>query len=352
MSHLTPKENLLRLMSGEIPEWVPSYSYYGPHPGVDEPPPNMSIMNSALMGGRGPMGRGGTPGDFKDMWGVPFESVDMVGGFALPKPGHFILDDITKWRDIIKTPDISGVDWEKSAKEDLERLPYSRETSALFYGPSGLGFFQTLMSFMGFNEGLCAMSEEPEEVKELLAYMHEFYYGIAVKYIEYVKPDVLQLTDDTASERAPFISPAMFREFLLPLYDDYARLARNRGIPINFHNCGRSQPFFDDLVRIGVTSWEPVQLSNDLVEIKKKFGRRLVLGGGWEARGHLLDPNVTDEEIRQSVRDAIDAYAPGGGFMFAGSFTPGSRDDQVARHKNEVMQKEVYEYGRTFYNKG
>ena len=350
MAHLTPKENLLRLFSGEIPEWVPSYSYYGPFPGVDEPPPNMSVMNSYMMGNRPPRGETPPGGTFKDMWGVTCVAVEAVGGFALPEPGNFILDDITKWRDVIKAPDISGIDWEKSAKEDLERLPYSRDVSALFYGPSGLGFFQTLMSFMGFNEGLCAMSEEPEEVKELFAYMHNFYFGIAVKYIEYVQPDVLQLTDDTASERAPFISPDMFREFLLPIYDDYARLARNRGIPINFHNCGRSEPFFNDLVRIGITSWEPVQLSNDLHEIKKKFGRRLVLGGGWEARGNLLDPNISDEEIRQSVRDAIDAYAPGGGYMFAGAFTPGSRDDQVAAHKNEVLQKEVFEYGRTFYH--
>lgn len=348
MAHLTPKENFLRLMSGEIPEWVPAYSYYGPLPGVDEDPPNMSVMNSALMGERGTAGRvlGGT---FKDLWGVPFESVEAVGGFALPKPGYFILDDIFNWRDVIKAPDVSSVDWEKTAKSDLEKLPYSRDNVALFYNPAGLGYFQTLMSFMGFNEGLCALYEEPEEVKALFDYMHEFYYSIAVEYIEYVQPDILQLTDDTASERAPFISPEMFRELFLPYYDDFARLARNRGIPINFHNCGKSGVFFNDLVRIGINSWEPVQLSNDILEIQKKFGRSLVIGGGWEGRGRLLDPDVTDDEIRESVRAAMDAYAPNGGYMFAGSFTPGSTNDERAKHKNEVLHREVRDYGRTFY---
>lgn len=345
MAHLTPKENLLRLLSGEIPEWVPSYSYYGPLPGVDADPPNMGVMNSVLMGERGArMG-----GDFTDIWGVPFKSVEAVGGFALPEPGRFILDDIMKWRDVIKAPDVSAVDWEKAAKADLEKLPFSRDNVALFYGPSGLGYFQTLMSFMGFNEGLCAMYEEPDEVKALFAYLHEFYMGVAVKYIEHVNPDVMQLTDDTASERAPFISPEMFREFLLPLYDDFARLARNRGIPINFHNCGKSAVFFNDLTRIGISSWEPVQLSNDIHEVQKKFGRSLVIGGGWEGRGRLLDPDVTDDEIRESVRAAIDAYAPGGGFMFAGAFTPGSTNDESAKRKNEVLQKEVYDYGHKFY---
>jgi len=347
MSHLTPKQNLLRLLSGEIPEWVPSFSYYGSFPGVDEDPPNMALMNSAIRGGMPPRGKI-VIGDFKDIWGVTYESVEAVGGFALPKPGGFILDDIRKWRDVIKAPDLSHIDWERVAKADIENLEYSRDNVALFYSPIN-GYFLLLMAFMGFNEGLCALYEEPEEVKELYDYVHKFYLGVAVKYFEYVKPDVLLIGDDTASERAPFISPEMFRELLLPLYDDFARLARNRGIPICFHNCGKSGVFFNDLVRIGVSAWEPVQLSNDILEIQKKFGRNLVIGGGWEGRGSLLKPDVTDDEIRESVRVAMDTYAPNGGYMFAGSFTPGSTNDEATWHKNAVLQREVYEYGHKFY---
>jgi len=347
MSTLTPKENLLRLMNGEFPEWIPSYCYYGSHPGVDEDPPNMSIRNSVLMGNRANL----TPGtDFTDIWGVTYESVEAVGGFPLPKPGQFILDDIRKWRDVIKAPDFSGVDWEQVAKADLANLSFSRDNVALFYQPGG-GYFQHLMGFMGFTEGLLAMYEEPEEVKALFAYMHEFYLGIATEFIDYINPDILSIGDDTAAERMPFLSPEMYREILLPLYDDFARLGRNRGIPINFHNCGKSEVYFNDLVRIGVTSWEPVQLSNNILEIQKKFGRHLVIGGGWEGRGRLLSPDVTDDEIRESVRVAIDTFAPNGGFMFAGSFTPGSTNDERTKHMNEVLQREVHDYGRQFYKK-
>ena len=346
MAHLTPKENLLRLMNGEIPEWIPSYSYYGSLPGVEEDPPNMSVMNSVLMGNMGP-NRNPAEG-FTNIWGVPFESVEAVGGFALPKPGYFILDDIYKWRDVIKAPDLSNVDWKSVAKADLEKLNYSRDNVALFYNPGG-GYFQLLMGFMGFTEGLCSMISDKEEVKALFDYIHKFYLDIATEFIDYVNPDVLSLGDDTASERAPFLPPDVYRELLLPYYDDFARLGRNRGIPINFHNCGKSGVYFNDLVRIGVTSWEPVQLSNDILEIQKKFGRHLVIGGGWEGRGRLIQSDVTDEEIRESVRVTIDTYAPNGGFMFAGSYTPGSTHDEKTQHWNEVLQKEVYDYGHKFY---
>ncbi|MCL1803750.1 MAG: veratrol--corrinoid protein metyltransferase [Eubacteriaceae bacterium] len=346
MAHLTPKQNLLRLFSGEIPEWVPSYSYYGRLPGVDEDPANMSVGNPALPFRM----ESDEPGVFKNMWGVPYKAVEEVGGFMLPEPNAFIIKDINDWPDIIKAPDLSHVNWEETAKQALEALPYSRETSAMYYGPGG-GYFQMLMGFMGFNEGLMAMYSEPEAVLELFNYLHEFYLPIAQKYIDYVNPDVLSLGDDTASEYAPFISPELFRKLLLPFYDDFARLGRNRGIPINFHNCGKSQVLFNDLVRIGVTSWEPVQLQNDILEVQKKFGRQLVIGGGWEGRGRLTEPDVTDEEIRQSVRDAMDKYAPNGGFMFAAAYTPGSTTDERTAHWNEVLQKEAYDYGRAFYNK-
>ena len=340
MAHLTPKENIMRVMHGEFPEWVPSYSYYGALPGVEEAPPNMSLASSLAMKG---MGGGG-----KTVWGVPMESVDAVGGFALPKPGHFILKDISEWREVIKAPDISGVDWDDIVKKDMEKLNYSRDNVALFLNSNG-GYFQDLMAFMGFTEGLIAMNTEPEEVMELFRYMHKFYITILENYIDRVKPDVLHLSDDTAAEMAPFVSPTMFREMLLPLYDDFARFARNRGIPISFHNCGKCGVFFNDLVRIGVNAWEPVQLSNDILEIQKKFGRNLAIGGGWEGRGRLVADDVTDEEIRESVRVAINTYAPNGGFFFAGAYTPSAIDDPVTRHRNEVLQREVYDYGHKFY---
>jgi hypothetical protein len=310
---------------------------------VDEEPPNMSVMLAPLMGDMM------TPGG-ADLWGVPYESVPLVGGFSLPKPGVFILKDIRKWRDVVKIPEkLKDMDWKAVAEDAMKHLPYSRDRVSLWYGPSGLGFFMEMMGLMGFTEGLCAWYEEPEAVKEMFDYMHQFYLSVCRQVIDIIDPDVISLADDTAAERAPFISREMYREFLIPLYDDYARFARNRGIPIDMHNCGKSGVFFEDLTRIGVSAWEPVQLSNDIKAIQKKMGRQLVIGGAWEGRGRLIEPDVTDEEIRESARVCLDTYARDGGFMFAGAYTPGGLNDERTAHWNAVLQKEVYDYGHTFY---
>ena len=72
--------------------------------------------------------------------------------------------------------------------------------------------------------------------------------------------------------------------------------------------------------------------------------------GGWDANGRLADPEVTDEEIRQSVRDSMDLLAPGGGYCFCGGYLGPVDDPEVAR-KNAVVMDEVETYGRAFYKK-
>ena len=107
---LTEKENLLMTLRGEVPEWVPRNMY--PSPG--HPPASAGCGPSFLNARRTPQGG-------FDIWGVEFVTTKDTGGMAIPKPGKFILDDITKWRDVIKAPDISDIDWETMAKKD----PYS-----------------------------------------------------------------------------------------------------------------------------------------------------------------------------------------------------------------------------------
>jgi hypothetical protein len=330
-------------MNGEVPQHVVLYSYYGQLAGVPEPPPSMGVGLAPLGGNRANSERP------TDLWGVPYTSVEEVGGFSLPTPNDFILEDITKWRDVIKVPEhVKNVDWKAAAEEALKNLPFDRETTSLWYGPGG-GTFMNLMNMMGFTNGLCAMLEEPDEVKELFQFFFDFYMPIAKQVIDVIKPDVISLGDDAASERNPFISPLMYREFLIPIFREYAYLAVERGLPVNMHLCGRGEDFIPDLIRIGVNCWEPVQLSNDIESLQARYGRSLVIGGGWEGRGRLTEMDVTDEEIRLSVREAFDKYARNGGYMLAAAYTPRSRDDKLTAHWNEVLQTEAYEYGLKFY---
>jgi hypothetical protein len=140
----------------------------------------------------------------------------------------------------------------------------------------------------------------------------------------------------------------MFREFLLPHYGRLTKLAVDRGIPVSFHNCGFCEAFLDEYVEIGVKMWDPAQTCNDLAGIKKKYGNKLVIAGGWDARDKLLSDTVTYDEIFAYTKGQFDMLAPGGGYIFAGGFLGAVGDENIAG-KNDMLHKAVKELQYKYY---
>jgi len=211
-------------------------------------------------------------------------------------------------------------------------------------------FFQLVISFMGFSEGLCAMFEEPDEVKALIEYISDFLAGINEKCIQYYKPDIVSLIDDTATWRNPFISVDMYRDLIKPYHARHVKIGKDIGCFADVHNCGRCEDLIDDWLDMGICAWNPAQTSNDLGGIKKKYGNRMILCGCWDSQGRLNDPDVTEEEVKQAVYETIDKFAPGGGFMFAGGFLSRLADHSNDR-KNQWVNEAYEAYGRGFYAK-
>jgi hypothetical protein len=334
---ITEKENFLMCIRGETPHWIPRYGMM-PNPNSPGGYGIYGVSPSFLRGDRNPNGG-------KDIWGVEYAISEEAGGAAIPKNDKFILTDITKWRDVIKAPDLSGIDWETMAKNDLKN--YDRNAYAVIMSIFP-GFFQTLMAFMGFTEGLCAMYEEPEEVAALWDYLADFYCTIAEKCLDYYKPDVFNITDDTATAHNPFFSPEMYRRLLKPFQIRFTKAAVERGLPVEMHNCGRCEDVIEDWMDFNVHMWHPAQVMNDLKGIKKKYGNSLVMAGCWDSSGPVSWPSSTEEEIRQAVRDTLNTYAVGGGYVFVGGIM-GKRDDPLTAQKREWIADEFNKMNATFY---
>ncbi|KPU45584.1 methylcobalamin:coenzyme M methyltransferase [Oxobacter pfennigii] len=336
-AHLTQKENFLRVARGEMPEYVP-VSTFG-RPGAA---PLMTMADPCILGSfRGPEGG-------KDPWGVTFVTNAETNFAALPKPNDFILTDVTKWRDVIKAPDYSGFDWEAAAKKDREKFVQDPENTA-FVISGYADLFQQFIGFMGFTEGLCAIYEEKEEVEELLDYMLEHSLYITKNVIHYYKPDGYYLLDDSASKLHPFISPELFEELFVPRYKKCLDIARDAGLPIFYHNCGRCEDLMPSMVEIGVGVWDPAQVENDLVAVKKKFGRKLAINGGFELNVPITWPVIDEEEVRQAVRDTFVKLAPNGGYIFSGMLKTLDRADPKVMEVNGWIADEALKLSKTVY---
>ena len=338
MAKITPKENWLRLGRGEMPAYVPRFTMMG-----DE------YMGEAAVKMLAPMvfkQNHFTDGGY-DMWGVRYVA-DANTGATLPEPGNFILQDIEDWEKVIKFPEQpKDIDYEKMYEHDLIAMKVDRDKSATMAGP-GLMPFQQLVAFMGFTEGLMALITDPDSVKDMLNAMVDFLEPTMYATVEYYKPDIWYLLDDTAAKETPFFSMEVYRDVFKPIYARLAKPATDRGIPVEFHNCGRCEEQVGDMIDFGVKYWDPAQETNDLLAVKEKYKGKICICGGWDWDHHIPKnwPNFDEEEIRQGVRDSIDKYCEGGGYAFGGG-VPGMND--AARRVNEIVRDEVHWYGRKVY---
>ena len=325
---LSNRENYIRVLNREIPESIPMNTFNTFRP---------SVMDTR----RNPDGSG------FDCFGIEYvvsEDSGFANGF-IPKPGKFMVEDITKWRDICTIPDYSDVDWEAMAKKDLENRP---KADAPLMSDALTGFFQALINYMGFTEGLCACFEEPEEVQAMMEWLADFNCDVAKKIVKYYKPDVVWMPDDVATARSPFISKEMFQELFKPYWKRYTEVFLNAGIPCQLHCCGQCMILLDDFVDCGFTAWDPAQTMNDLPAVKEMYQRNLAIVGGWDGGGRVADPDITEEEVRALVRENIDTLGANGGLIWQGSVSPRPDMPNLAERAGWV-QDEVIKYGTNYY---
>jgi uroporphyrinogen decarboxylase len=132
--------------------------------------------------------------------------------------------------------------------------------------------------------------------------------------------DVVVEADDLAGQQSLLLSPKTYRELILPRHRRLFQFIKAQApVKVFFHSCGAIRPLIPDLLNAGIDILNPVQISAvgmDLMELKQEFGRELVFWGGGVDTQRVLGTG-TAEEIRQDVKQNIEALAPGGGFVFA-----------------------------------
>ncbi|MBR6522048.1 MAG: hypothetical protein IKT47_05205 [Oscillospiraceae bacterium] len=321
---LSPKENYLRTIDGQVPEYPPSKfdPYMLPFPEELLTPNNL------------PDGK-----PFVTSLGVTYVGCKEANNGAMPEPGKVVINDVTKWRDQLKIRDVSDRDWEGYYKAFTDKA----DRNNFVINVSGGDYFLTLISLLGFEETMFALYEEPEEVKALLDEIANFYELVTKKEMQYLKPDVYGLMDDDAAYRAPFFSLDIYREFFKPYHKRMCDIALENGCRIVRHDCGKSEQFVDDWLEIGVQGWNPFQVSNDCVGIKKKYGHLLTLDGAWDGMSALA---CTEEELWAKLEEYADTFLPGGRFIFAASAGGLLNADA---HRNEIIHKFYEEKCRNYY---
>jgi uroporphyrinogen decarboxylase len=183
--------------------------------------------------------------------------------------------------------------------------------------PSGyFGIYERAFALMGFQEYMINMTVKPKAVHQLLEKITEYKIEYAKKVVE-MGFKVAHHGDDLGTQEGTFLSPANFREFILPYIKRAWQPYNDAGIPIIMHSCGCLTDFIPDLLEIGLKVLEPVQPCMDLPYLKKEYGKDLVFWGGIATQDKL--PFGTPQEVKEMARDTIRLLGKGGGHIIGPS---------------------------------
>jgi hypothetical protein len=281
-----------------------------------------------------------------DGFGCKWAPSESALGQGVPAAGHVVLKNICDWKSVVQFPNLDAYDWEGQAKAQLANFdPVNQiQEYGMWNGP-----FLRLTHLMGFEDGLCAMYEEPEACMELLDAITDYKIKVAERAVHYFKPDCICTFDDVATELATFMSPDKYRELIKPMHKKFNDAVRAMGVIPNTHVCGKCEAIVPDLVDEGSAAWEICQPENDLLGLQAKLGDRLAFIGGFDMKGRFAYMDLSEEELRAAIRETIDKYAPAGNYAMLGMILY-SDPGKFVRTMN-IMSDETIKYGTNYYNK-
>ncbi|HBC89661.1 MAG TPA: hypothetical protein DCZ94_22205 [Lentisphaeria bacterium] len=124
--------------------------------------------------------------------------------------------------------------------------------------------------------------------------------------------------NDMGGTNGPLISPDMFRELCFPYMKQRIESLKRYRSQVVLHCCGKAIPLIEMFIDAGVDCYQSLQTTAgmDVGILKGKFGSKLSFWGGVPVEELIAG---TPDEVRKSVRYAIEKGAPGSGFILGPS---------------------------------
>jgi uroporphyrinogen decarboxylase len=224
----------------------------------------------------------------------------------------------------IKCPVESREDWEQMKQrydtQDPSRMPQDAQAKAKRLAnrthPLRMSFpgpFWQLREWLGFEKMCIMFREDPDFVKDMIAFWENHIAQLLEKAFNYVVPDYVCISEDMAYKGSSMISPAMVREFIFPIWKHWGEIIRGAGCPVYSIDSdgfvGELIPFW---IEAGMSLCEPMEVAAgcDVVEFRGQFGKKMAYLGNIDKRAIAAGGKGIEDEIRR-----IEPVIGDGGFI-------------------------------------
>ena len=155
--------------------------------------------------------------------------------------------------------------------------------------------------------------------------------------------EVIMIGDDYAGKDGPLMSPAHFKEFILPGLKKIVQAIKKQGGYVVKHTDGNIWPIIDMIVEAGIDGLHPLEppAGMDIGKVKKLYGDHICVMGNIDC-SHTLSFGTPAEVVRE-VKECILKASIGGGHIMMSS---NSIHSGVKPENYVAMVKATKEYGR------
>ncbi len=234
-------------------------------------------------------------------------SMDQYLSFAVEKPADF---EALRERFNPHSPERVPENLDEVAAHHAGRdYPLCAVPNAAF------GLYSHPRRYLGTENLSYAWYDYPDLMHEMLDFFTDFAIDTLRPWLQAVSCDYFNIFEDFAFKTGPLISPAIFREFLLPRYRRLLEFVRSCGIDIIWLDSdGNFDPLIPLLIEAGVTCIWPIEVAagNDPRELRRRYGRDLALSGGIDKRELARDHHAIQVELEAKIPPMLDqgGYIP------------------------------------------
>jgi uroporphyrinogen decarboxylase len=242
-----------------------------------------------------------------------------------------------------RVQDVFGVVWDRSVDKDIGQVEgqvLSRPTMASYQLPDpldgrffadipakiarfpdrfrvfqiGFSLYERAWTLRGMEQLMLDFYDEPQFVEELLSRIADYNIAQVRAALKY-DIDAVYFGDDWGQQRGLHMGPHLWRRFILPQLQRMYGVVRASGKFVMIHSCGDVDELFDDLVSIGLNSFNPFQPEvMDVYELLPRYRGRLAFHGGLSTQKTLPFGRV--EDVQREVFRLLE-LGHDGGYIFA-----------------------------------
>jgi len=229
-----------------------------------------------------------------------------------PEHVDFLVKDRAGWEQHIKPflkPDRRRINFK--AYQGAKKAEAERQN---FFCWAGVNVFEQMHPVCGHEYLLMGMALDPDWVRE----MAETYANLTIAlwemlFAEEGLPDGIFFYEDMGFKDKPFMSPAMYRELIMPAHKRTCAWAHSKGLRVIMHSCGFVEPLLPHMIEAGIDMLQAMEVKAgmDVLRLNKLYGEKIGFMGNIDIREIIPnDRNRIDAELKKKILPLMAAKTP------------------------------------------